>query len=85
MLFQSKNFRQILFQSIRRYYQQQSQNIVDNFVENRTPSIIWNSDVLHGLTGEQIEFRQMVRNFAEKELPEELVQKVSGKFSFIQI
>ncbi|XP_027206368.2 isovaleryl-CoA dehydrogenase, mitochondrial [Dermatophagoides pteronyssinus] len=76
MLFQSKNFRQILFRSIRRYYQQQTENIVDNFVANRTPSIIWNSDVLHGLTSEQIEFRQMVRNFAEKELPEELVQKI---------
>lgn len=74
-MFQS-SFKRILTKSIRRFHQQ-TENIVDDLVANRTPSITWNSDILHGLTPEQMEFRQMVRDFAQKELPEELVKKVA--------
>jgi len=49
---------------------------IDDIVNSKTPSVIWNSDALHGLTKDQIEFRQSVRAFVEKELPEELVKKV---------
>lgn len=49
---------------------------LDDQVSNKVPSIVWNADLLHGLTKEQIEFRQNVRAFFEKELPEELVRKV---------
>lgn len=52
-----------------------TENIGD-VVSSRLPSIVWNADALHGLTKEQMEFRQNVRAFAEKELPEELVKKV---------
>lgn len=58
--------------SIRSLY---TENIGD-IVTSRLPSIIWNADALHGLTKEQMDFRQSVRAFAEKELPEELVKKV---------
>lgn len=52
-----------------------SQNI-DDLVASKVPSLLWSCNTMHGLTEEQIEFRQNVRTFAEKELPEELVKKV---------
>lgn len=52
-----------------------TENIQD-LVSSGKPSIVWNADALHGLSKEQVEFRQNVRAFAEKELPEELVTKV---------
>ncbi|XP_046908611.2 isovaleryl-CoA dehydrogenase, mitochondrial [Dermatophagoides farinae] len=79
-MFQS-SFKRILTKSIRRFHQQ-TENIVDDLVANRTPSITWNSDILHGLTPEQMEFRQMVRDFAQKELPEELVKKIDRDGSY---
>lgn len=52
-----------------------TENLAD-VVSSRLPSIVWNADALHGLTREQMDFRQSVRAFAEKELPEEVVKKV---------
>ncbi|UXI17509.1 iron-sulfur cluster assembly 2 [Sarcoptes scabiei] len=51
-------------------------NNVDDLVSNHIPSIQWNANFLHGLSAEQIEFRQMVRDFAEKELQPDLVYKI---------
>lgn len=56
---------------------------IDDLVSSKSPSIVWNADALHGLTKEQIEFRQSVRAFAEKELPEELVKKVCSDTSTV--
>lgn len=55
-------------------------NNVDDLVSNHIPSIQWNANFLHGLSAEQIEFRQMVRDFAEKELQPDLVYKVHSFF-----
>ncbi|KAJ6217312.1 hypothetical protein RDWZM_008469 [Blomia tropicalis] len=54
-----------------------TENIQD-LVSSGKPSIVWNADALHGLSKEQVEFRQNVRAFAEKELPEELVTKIDA-------
>lgn len=51
-------------------------NLIDQQVLAGVPSLTWNANALHGLNKEQIEFRANVRNFAEKELPAELVGKV---------
>lgn len=52
--------------------------LIDQQVAAGVPSLAWNADALHGLSEEQIEFRANVRQFAEKELPAELVGKVRG-------
>lgn len=54
-----------------------TENLAD-VVSSRLPSIVWNADALHGLTREQMDFRQSVRAFAEKELPEEVVKKIDA-------
>lgn len=58
-------------------------NNVDDLVSNHIPSIQWNANFLHGLSAEQIEFRQMVRDFAEKELQPDLVYKVHSFFLLV--
>lgn len=59
------------------YHNEISLMDLNELVESRqVPSITWNANILHGLTTEETEFRQMIRNFVEKELPEELVKKV---------
>ena len=45
-------------------------------VDLNKPVIASNSDILHGLTSEQIDLRSSVRAFVDKELPQSLVQKI---------
>ena len=48
-------------------------------LSSQLSSIQWSADGMHGLTQDQIELRNSVRNFAEKELPQDLVQKIDAE------